>query len=258
MSLRRYRLIICASVLLLVGAYVGLLSATPSSGSSSTLLARGTFAGPFRINRSVAGAGQWSTQVEAQPGLDVATQAITFQPGGHSGWHTHPGPVFITVASGTMTFYESTDPACRPIVRTAGQGYLDEGEHAHLARNETGTAAVNLVTYLAPPGAALRIDQPEPANCAFLSNQPSAPSGLTFAVAGRTVTLQWNASPGAVDYILDAGSMSGGIDLYSASIGPVTSLSTTAAPGRSFVRVRARNASGTSGPSQEVIIDVPR
>jgi hypothetical protein len=257
MSLKRYIQLVSAGGLLFAGVYVGRASATPSSGSSSTLLARGTFAGPLAITRTFTGTGAWEATVEAQPGLDVATQAITFQPAGHSGWHSHPGPVFITVVSGTMTFYESGDPACRPIVRTAGQGYLDTGEHAHLARNESGAPAVNLVTYLAPPGAALRIDQPEPGNCAFLSNQPTAPSGLAFAIVGQVVTLQWNASPGALDYILDAGSVSGGTDLFSGSIGLLTSITTSAPAGRYFVRVRARNASGTSGPSQEVVINVP-
>ena len=94
-------------------------------------------------------------------------QSIVFQPGGHSGWHRHPGPVFIQVVSGTMTFYESDDPSCTPIVRTAGQGFLDVGEHAHIARNETSAPAQNIVTYFAPPGAALRIDAPNPGNCPF-------------------------------------------------------------------------------------------
>ena len=92
---------------------------------------------------------------------------ITFQPGGQNGWHSHPGPVFISVVSGTMTFYESTDPSCTPIVRSAGQGYLDAGNHAHIARNETAVPAMNVVTYLAPAGAPLRIDKPSPGNCPF-------------------------------------------------------------------------------------------
>ena len=105
--------------------------------------------------------------MEARPNLDVATQMITFQPGGHSGWHSHPGPVFITVMSGTMTFYESEDPDCQPIVRTAGQGFLDTGVHAHIARNESGAPATNVVTYFVPKGAALRIDELDPGNCPF-------------------------------------------------------------------------------------------
>lgn len=139
---------------------------TAGSGSGSTLLGRATFelGENLKVKRMT---GDWHVEVKAHPALDVAVQQIVFQPGGHSGWHSHPGPVFIQVVSGTMTFYESDDPTCTPIVRTSGQGYLDVGEHAHIARNETSATATNIVTYLAPPGAALRIDQPRPGNCPF-------------------------------------------------------------------------------------------
>lgn len=137
---------------------------TLGSGSRSTLLGRATFDGPFKVKRKT---GDWEVDIHAKDPLDVAVQSITFQPGGHSGWHGHPGPVFIQVVSGTMTFYESDDPSCTPIVRTAGQGYLDTGDHAHIARNETAAPATNVVTYFAPSGAALRIDKPNPGNCPF-------------------------------------------------------------------------------------------
>ena len=139
---------------------------TVGSGSMSTLLGRATFAqgANFHVKRIT---GDWHVEVKAHRELDLAVQQIVFQPGGHSGWHSHPGPVFIQVVSGTMTFYGSDDPNCTPIVRSAGQGFLDVGEHAHIARNETGSTATNVVTYLAPPGAALRIDQPNPGNCPF-------------------------------------------------------------------------------------------
>ena len=85
-----------------------------------------------------------------------------------------------------------------------------------------------------------------------------APSGLLFTVVGRTVTLTWQPVADAVDYIVEAGSVSGSRDLYNASVGASPSLSTLAPPGRYYVRVRARTAGGTfSAPSQEVIIDVP-
>jgi hypothetical protein len=132
------------------------------------LLGRATFSDPsdpvFKVKRIT---GDWHMEVKSKPAFDLAVQTITFQPGGQSGWHSHPGPVFIQVTSGTMTFYESTDPTCSPIIRTAGQAYLDHGDHAHLARNESGTAAQTVVAYFAPPGAALRIDEPNPGNCSF-------------------------------------------------------------------------------------------
>ena len=143
-------------------------SLTLGSGSSSTLLGRATFADPdnqtFDVKRIT---GDWHMEIKAKPAFDIAVQSILFQPGSQSGWHRHPGPVFIQVVSGTMTFYESDDPTCTPIVKTAGQGFLDAGDDAHIARNETALPATNVVTYFAPPGAALRIDAPNPGNCPF-------------------------------------------------------------------------------------------
>lgn len=141
---------------------------TAGSGSSSTLLARATFSDPndpvLKVKRIT---GAWHMELKSKPAFDIAVQNISFPVGSHSGWHGHPGPVFIQVVSGTMTFYESDDPSCTPIVRTAGQGYLDIGDHAHIARNESASPATNVVTYFAPPGAGLRIDKPNPGNCPF-------------------------------------------------------------------------------------------
>jgi hypothetical protein len=141
---------------------------TPSSGGTSALLGRATFGDPdgqiFNVKRMT---GDWHMDIKAKPAFDLAVQDIVFQPGGQSGWHTHPGPVFIQVVRGTMTFYMSDDPTCTPIVKHAGEGILDLGEHAHIARNESGAVAENLVTYFAPPGATLRIDADLPGNCPF-------------------------------------------------------------------------------------------
>lgn len=138
------------------------------SGSVSTPLGRATFSDPsdpnFKVKRIT---GDWHVEIKAKPAFDIAVQSIVFQPGGQSGWHEHPGPVFIQVVSGEMTFYESDDPTCTPIKRKAGEGFLDRGDHAHIARNETGSVAQNLVTYFAPPGATLRIDAPNPGTCPF-------------------------------------------------------------------------------------------
>jgi len=143
------------------------LAMTMGTGTSSTLAGRATFVDPGDKDIDVKRrTGDWRFKMDAKP-FDIAVQTIVFQPGGQSGWHSHPGPVFIQVVSGTMTFYESTDRQCRPIVRTAGQGYLDVGEYAHIARNETSSPATNVVTYFAPPGAALKIDQPKSEYCAF-------------------------------------------------------------------------------------------
>ena len=156
------RIVIVAG--LAVALSVGLAWSTPSSGTRSTLVGRATFDEGFKVKRRQE---DWRVEVKATPNLDIAMQVIDFDPDSQSGWHSHPGPVFISVVEGTMTFYESDDPDCEPIVRTAGQGFLDVGDHPHIARNESGAPARNAVTYFAPPGAPLRLDAPNPGNCQF-------------------------------------------------------------------------------------------
>jgi hypothetical protein len=143
-----------------------LIQATPGSGTVSTLIGRGTFEDRFKVKRTDRSI-DWEVEVEAKPDLDIAVQTIDFAIDAQSGWHSHPGPVFISVVQGTMTFYDSNDPNCEPTIRSAGEGFLDVGDHAHLARNESGAPARNVVVYLAPRAAALRVDQPNPGNCAF-------------------------------------------------------------------------------------------
>jgi quercetin dioxygenase-like cupin family protein len=141
---------------------------TPASGNVSTLIARSTFSDPndpiFKVKRI---SDDWHLELKATAAFDIAIQSIVFQPGGQSGWHTHPGPVFVRVVSGTTTEYKSDDPTCTPIVHPAGSAYVDDGEHAHIARNESGAQATVVVTYLVPPGAPLRLDAPAPGNCPF-------------------------------------------------------------------------------------------
>lgn len=91
----------------------------------------------------------------------------------------------------------------------------------------------------------------------LLPTEPAPPSGLTFTVTSRLVTLQWQPSVSAVDYIVEAGSGAGRSDLFNGPVGAGTSISAAVPPGRYYVRVRARNAVGVSGPSNQIIIDVP-
>lgn len=136
----------------------GVVWATVGSGTSSTLVGPPATYEGFKVKREASSG--WEMEIEAKQGLSISTQTITFQPGGQSGWHTHPGPVFISVKEGTMTFYDTN---CNATVRSAGQGFLDTGVSPHLARNESGSPAINVVTYFAPPHApTLRIDAPAP------------------------------------------------------------------------------------------------
>ena len=39
--------------------------------------------------------------------IDVATVHVTFQPGGSTGWHVHPGPALVTVKTGQLTLHRA-------------------------------------------------------------------------------------------------------------------------------------------------------
>lgn len=99
---------------------------------------------------------------------EVRVQRVTVEPGGHTGWHSHEGPVVVAVSAGTVTLYDGDDPACEPRTFPTGTAFVDPGHgHVHIARNE-GTTEVELwATYFMPAGGNPRVDAPAPGNCAF-------------------------------------------------------------------------------------------
>ena len=111
----------------------------------------------------------WKIELEATRMIDVVTVLFTVQPGGHGGWHTHPGPALFTVSQGTLTMYEGDDPSCTPHLFPAGTGSIeaDTSSHVHLLRNETSAIAQTVVTFLVPVGAPIRTDRPDPGHCPF-------------------------------------------------------------------------------------------
>lgn len=137
---------------------------TASSGASSILLGRSIIAEGFKVKRKT---GAWEMDIHAKDPTDIVVATLTIEAGGHMGWHSHPGPGFVQVTSGTVRFYEADDPSCTPIEKTVGQAWLDRGETTHIARNETNAPVTLLVTVFVPPGAIARIDEPAPGNCPF-------------------------------------------------------------------------------------------
>lgn len=140
---------------------IGVVLATPGSGAVGTVLARGTLDAGVKVDTP-------SLKLKTSDDIDVVTQTITIAPGGHTGWHSHPGPVFVTIQAGTMTFYDADDLTCSPGTYATGDSFVDRGGgHVHIARNEGSTNLVLYATYLVPVGAAIRTDVPNPGNCPF-------------------------------------------------------------------------------------------
>jgi hypothetical protein len=100
-----------------------------------------------------------------------------------------------------------------------------------------------------------------PLTVSTLSPAPAAPVGLQASLSGQTVNLSWGpgaggGAPQAV--VLEAGTFPGGANLGAVPLPLSTRVSVPGvAPGTYFIRVYAANASGRSGASNEVRIDMP-
>jgi quercetin dioxygenase-like cupin family protein len=122
-------------------------AAPPSGASGVTIvpLVHATLADPVRVHSA-------GIKISTKGPRDVLGTKITVVPGGTFGWHTHPGPVLVTIASGTLTLYEAHHHGCMKSRVRPGQGFIENGGHVHLARNEGSEDVQIYATFLARTG----------------------------------------------------------------------------------------------------------
>ncbi len=147
----RTRWAICAAgtAVAVTAGGAAVAGATPSIGSVSAVLARGLVTEHSKINTP-------GIKFKANEPFEIVTQTVTFTAGGTSGWHGHPGPVFVAVKSGTVTVYDAT---CIPRRYSAGQGFI-EGPEPSVVRNEGSVTSQSVATLLVPKGSSPRQDSP--------------------------------------------------------------------------------------------------
>lgn len=150
----RWTLLSLAFAGIVAGALVGPSAATPPSHLVNVPLARGTNVSDGTI--------------PLQVGTDVAMAQITVDPGGSSGWHSHPGGAIVVVKTGTLTVYESNGSQCRTTTYTAGQAFIERPGEVDDVLNTGTIPYVLLVTFpRVPQGESARTDEPDPGTCAF-------------------------------------------------------------------------------------------
>lgn len=166
-----------AVLLTVVGllAYAGNAVATPPLGFTSTTLSTATY-GPIFSHVQDRYVG-WSELIRTKGSSNLYVKQNTWDPGAcggcipTTGWHTHPGPSFVTVTQGSVTVYDGDDPACTPHVYTANtatNSFVDPGDgHVHIVRDESGALAQAIVVQLIPAGGETRLDATDPGNCPF-------------------------------------------------------------------------------------------
>lgn len=176
---------------LVVGAVIA--SATPPSGiAGGPIVARGTVAEPVvigkpkvvtvtkrvkvrvgrrtvtrRVKFKVNSVQPFISCGDSRP-CDTVFQQGTINPGGSTGWHTHPGPTFVSVAAGEGTLYHAGQAGCPGHKYAANTGFFQPSQDVHVLRNEGSEPLVIYAVYVLPrgtPNSAIRTDQPQPASC---------------------------------------------------------------------------------------------
>ena len=107
---------------------------------------------------------EWTAKLFTSGPTDVIMQDVVYAPGGHTGWHSHPGILVSTVVSGSIEWY---DDQCNKHVYNPGDA-LSESTATHYVRSVGTVNAHFMVTYIIAHGQPRRIDQPAPACAAAL------------------------------------------------------------------------------------------
>jgi quercetin dioxygenase-like cupin family protein len=94
----------------------------------------------------------------------IVTAKITVQPGAQFPWHTHDGPVFVTIAEGELTYLSSDD--CVERLYPAGTAFVDPGHgHVHTAFNTGDTVTVFYATFFEVPASGPLTIPATPGDC---------------------------------------------------------------------------------------------
>ena len=168
-----------------LAGYILKVSASPTYRVTRTLIGRGSF-DSFMVNTdrektlnpsenpdgSVPKPFQYIAKAQTldngEPAIDVEVDTHDYGPMGSTGWHKHPGPVYIIVTEGQLTFYERDDPTCSPKVYSKGQGFVDFGS-GHIGFNlDPNNPARDVTVAITSVGGVFRTELPAPGpHCPF-------------------------------------------------------------------------------------------
>ena len=125
-------------------------ASAPAMGPEVTVLAgRADFPDDIevKIKRSLDG-GPTEVLNLKDPG-DIIVARVDLAPGAAFQWHTHPGPVVVSVAQGQLTYQQSTD--CVERLYGTSEAFVDPGNIVHTAWNGGDTDVVLYATFYDVP-----------------------------------------------------------------------------------------------------------
>ncbi|MCA1645663.1 MAG: cupin domain-containing protein [Chloroflexi bacterium] len=131
-------------------------SATPGVGLTRTVLAQATV-DPFHVDSD-------EIQMHAKDRADIVTQQVEVAVGGDTGWHTHFGPAFVLVKSGSFSLTHAD--GCETTTYQAGEGFVERPNDVHIGRNAGTTPVEIIATYTnVPIGGQVAVSVAAPADC---------------------------------------------------------------------------------------------
>ncbi|MFL5839532.1 MAG: hypothetical protein ACJ77Z_03665 [Thermoleophilaceae bacterium] len=130
--------------------------ATTPSGQHPTTPVIGTLSDVTRVNAD-------RIKFKTKNPVDVATFSVTYDPGGYSGWHTHPGVLFVVVQSGSVVREVDCES---PRTYAAGEAFVESDEQptGQVSNPSPNVPAVLQVTQIVPKGSVRRVEA-EPPSC---------------------------------------------------------------------------------------------
>jgi quercetin dioxygenase-like cupin family protein len=171
--LSRTRLLIAAAFALCLTAII--VRATPTVGQIFSILSTGNTSEEIMTHSRVPlppvpgvtsddDPNEWIAKLYTNGPTTFQVLDVTFAPGGHTGWHSHPAILLSTMISGSIEWY---DAQCNKHVYNAGDSWT-ENTSTHDVRNVGTTNVRFMITYVIAKGQPRRIDQPAPACAAAL------------------------------------------------------------------------------------------
>jgi quercetin dioxygenase-like cupin family protein len=148
-----HRLLPSVAMAAVAGGFAAYALASPPSGQHPTTPAVGTLAAGQQVNTD-------RLKFQTKDDADVATFSVTYDPRGFSGWHTHPGIVFVVVQSGSVI----RQVGCDSHTYSAGDSFIESDEQpaGQVSNPSATTSAVLTVMQIVPHGSPRRVEANPP------------------------------------------------------------------------------------------------
>jgi quercetin dioxygenase-like cupin family protein len=145
-----------------IGVTAAVVSAAQPPRPVATTIGSGAL--PNEAHAVIVSHNPMGTSARVAGVSEVRVTKFELAPGGAFPWHQHPGPVWVVVTKGTLTFYSAS---CNSQAYPTGSAFFDVGNLTHTARNEGSEPVEVIATFMFPAdaGPAASLPQPAPDTC---------------------------------------------------------------------------------------------